>query len=310
MATGVWPLAPCATGCKWIFVQKDFPHPGDLVCEWPTILKCFRCGNTRLGRCNAVWDFDCLPCAKRQRRRLGIIGRSGFSSDRPEGHVALTLTAPGEDELPWDESKCAALGRHKHSGKIGCVVDEFAGAIWNGAAPLKWSRFIQELRRELGVNAEYFAVWEAQLREALHRHALLYVPGISNEKLLAVVSDLAAKHGFGSELVVDVISGSEASARAAFYAVKYVTKGSKRLVCLNPRTGEIGVGSYRCWSSSRRWGDSMGKVKQDAHAWVLSRQQGTRDAQSADGGEAAATRCALGAEGALDPDREIYTMRL
>ena len=39
------------------------------------------------------------------------------------GDILLSaVTAPGADELPWDEQACAALGEHKHSGKLGCRV--------------------------------------------------------------------------------------------------------------------------------------------------------------------------------------------
>lgn len=34
------------------------------------------------------------------------------------GDILLSaVTAPGADELPWDEQACAGLGAHKHSGK-------------------------------------------------------------------------------------------------------------------------------------------------------------------------------------------------
>lgn len=49
-----------------------------------------------------------------------------------DGQTAIaTLTAPGRDVLPWDESKCVIEGPHRHSGPNGCVVDEWMAAQWN-----------------------------------------------------------------------------------------------------------------------------------------------------------------------------------
>ena len=43
----------------------------------------------------------------------------------------MTLTAPGADRLPWDESLCKIDEPHRHSGPAGCAVNPWAAAEWN-----------------------------------------------------------------------------------------------------------------------------------------------------------------------------------
>ncbi len=55
--------------------------------------------------------------------------------------VLFSVTAPGSDHLPWDESACAVAGDHKHSGLLGCQVEAGQALVWNESAQhrCKWS---------------------------------------------------------------------------------------------------------------------------------------------------------------------------
>jgi hypothetical protein len=72
------------------------------------------CRSRRCPEYGLIWAGD-----QRQKlfRNLEALG----------GEILLgAVTAPGGDRLPWDEARCAALGDHKHSGRLGCRVDERA----------------------------------------------------------------------------------------------------------------------------------------------------------------------------------------
>lgn len=230
--------------------------------------------------------------------------------DRPDGYFFITLTAPGEDKLPWDKGFCNHLPSMKCSGAIGCKVDEVALAIWNQNAKQNWSWFMTYLRRELKTQVQFAAAWELQQRGALHRHALNYAPGISLEKMKQAVKIAAAAWGFGVQIDVKAITANNAaemSSRAG-YIVAYITKDLGSVKMLNRSTGELSEGGIRSWSASRRWGVTIAKVKEDRLVWVRTRLLASQGAQSAQG-EAAAL-CALGGAAALETNKEIYTLRL
>ena len=96
------------------------------------------------------------------------------------GDILLSaVTAPGADELPWDEQACAALGEHKHSGKLGCRVDRVAARAWNESAAQRWRRLhrraYQETVKRVGKGSVWLVarVWEMQARGVLHVHPVL-----------------------------------------------------------------------------------------------------------------------------------------
>lgn len=101
------------------------------------------------------------------------------------GRAALfTVTAPGEEFLPWDTEQCAEQGEHRHSGKLGCRVDPKAAAVWNESAQKRWTAAQREAKRradktlrEFGWKGRPVSVllswWEPQKRGVLHKHALL-----------------------------------------------------------------------------------------------------------------------------------------
>jgi hypothetical protein len=114
-----------------------------------------------------VWAGD-------QRRKL-------FANLEAYGGEVLmsAVTAPGANVLPWDESVCAALGHHTHSGMLGCRVVRGAADEFNRSAPDRWRRLhrraYQETVRKQGPKSVRLLarVWEVQTRGVLHSHPVL-----------------------------------------------------------------------------------------------------------------------------------------
>jgi hypothetical protein len=82
-----------------------------------------RCRSRRCLEYGLIWAGD-------QRQKL-------FRNlDALPGEILLgAVTAPGAAELPWGEGACSCLGDHKHSGRLGCRVDEAKARQWNESAP-------------------------------------------------------------------------------------------------------------------------------------------------------------------------------
>jgi hypothetical protein len=98
--------------------------------------------------------------------------------------VMVTITAPGEDRLPWDEAHCARRRTHRHSGPAGCRVQQRAAREWSDTLTWRWSKLrkaaILATQRQL---AETFALgpapsileraYEPQKRGVPHLHLVL-----------------------------------------------------------------------------------------------------------------------------------------
>jgi hypothetical protein len=54
--------------------------------------------------------------------------------------VMVTITAPGEDRLPWDEAHCAHRRPHRHRGPAGCRVQERAAREWSDTLTWRWEK--------------------------------------------------------------------------------------------------------------------------------------------------------------------------
>jgi hypothetical protein len=54
--------------------------------------------------------------------------------------VMVTITAPGEERLPWDEAHCAHRRKHKHRGPTGCRVQQRAAREWADTLPWRWAK--------------------------------------------------------------------------------------------------------------------------------------------------------------------------
>src|SRR5581483_2162868 len=74
----------------------------------------------------------------------------------------LTLTAPGRDRLPWDRRHCAARGKHRCSGTLGCRVNEAEAARWNADVTRRLSALInrsqQRVRDRQGKGVRVFVL--------------------------------------------------------------------------------------------------------------------------------------------------------
>lgn len=189
--------------------------------------------------------------------------------------LLLTLTAPSE--------RGRHCTRHKQCGGFGercvpcpCSPDEGVHlGEWNGACSARWNRFIEDLRRLLGVNVQYFHAAEVQKRGALHFHVMLRLPKSRGINVLPRrLVELAMHHGFGHSVDLQAISSS----RAAGYVAKYASKACtdrEQMPWVHRRTGEVtnGHGRYRVWTSSRRWGLTMAAVRAAQAAWVRERAE-------------------------------------
>jgi hypothetical protein len=268
-------------------------------CEAPVMLRCVKCERVEMVRCRATRDDRCGPCAERHRKDIARVFRSGVNSDRPSGFFFVTLTAPGADVLPWDTSRCGHLAG-ECSGSDGCKGERLPMGVWNGSAPQRWSWFVTEMRRQLKCDVQFAGSWETQSRGALHRHVLMWAPGVTERRMRAAVRLCSARWGFGRQIDVQAIAGSDARelARKAGYCAKYATKGGDLGVTVDVATGEMLEGGYRRWSASRRWGTTMRCVRAERVAWSVA--NGTQPAIPDGGGNAG------GAAGGLDLEQEIY----
>jgi hypothetical protein len=91
--------------------------------------------------------------------------------------VLVTITAPGDDVLPWDEAHCRHPRGGEHSGKRGCRVEQSTAREFNATA--SWR--LAALRRAATVYAERATgtrprfldrAWEAQRRGVAHWHGV------------------------------------------------------------------------------------------------------------------------------------------
>lgn len=170
---------------------------------------------------------------------------------------------------------------------------------WNGRCSERWNRFIEQLRRETGLEVQYFRAAEVQARGALHFHVLVRLPRSRGVVLSeSGMRRIAMAYGFGHEVKLKPITDH----RASVYVAKYVSKSCaarSKMPWVHRQTGEVtdGHGRYRCWTSSRHWGTSMGDVRAEQAAWWA---QGAGEAPTA---KPAPT-------GPLDPNSQRYAESL
>lgn len=212
-----------------------------------------------------------------------------------------TITAPGVEEMPWDESQCNHDPEVKCSGRMGCRVDRMDAAVWNGTASRRWSWFMTYVRRRIGEQVQFCGVWEYQERGVLHRHFLLRIERPTTQKRVsAAVRNSGRRWGFGRQFDVQAITGD--AAMQAWYVAKYAGKTVDSIhgsSVLDVKTGELKASrGFRAWSCSRQWGDSMRSVK----ARQVAFQRGLRA-----GGASRSSAAGPGAGGALDPNSDIST---
>ncbi len=184
------------------------------------------CRSRKCPEYSRVWAGD-------QRRKL-------FMNMTEYGAPILlsSVTAPGSEELPWDERACAALGPHRHSGELGCRVERSAADEWNRAAPYRWRRLhrraYQETVKRYGKGSVKLLarVWEIQSRGVLHVHPVVGY-GTAREMAgarayLTRLAELSPQYGFGFvHHKRDKVKAQPAQGAAA-YLSSYFVKGSGR----------------------------------------------------------------------------------
>ena len=120
----------------------------------------------------------------------------------------FTVTAPGADELPWDQLLCRGIGPHRCTGELGCRVQPQVAKEWNRTAPRRWRALHQRAyvhtSRIYGSDDGLWMlcrVWEKQSRGVLHVHAV-FACATPRQKAAAehyreTLERLAAAFGFG-----------------------------------------------------------------------------------------------------------------
>lgn len=276
----------------------DCERPLEIFNDVTGVVACryVRCRSTRLSRCST--------CATKHRRNVARVGRSGWA-DRPSDRgYFVTLTAPGEDLLPWDKSQCLHGDETPCSGAIGCRCELEPLRAWNDSLGMRWTHFVTYLRRALpDVDVQFFKTYEPQRRGAQHAHIMFRFAGIvTDSRIRAALRWAAGKEGFGKQLKVDAVDLSNGLqiARTAGYCAKYAAKSADAdRSMIDTATGEIVTVHLRPWSKSARWGDSMKGIQAAQRTW----------ASSAGGRPAGVPAQAPGGGAALDLNSDFYTDR-
>lgn len=89
------------------------------------------------------------PSASLAGRRLALQRKFELNFDERAGEAIglLTISAPGEDLLPWDTDECTIEGPHKCSGEVGCRVEWIYAHVWNSTAQARMSRLWEAATR-------------------------------------------------------------------------------------------------------------------------------------------------------------------
>ena len=151
-----------------------------------------------------------------------------------EGRTCLvTLTAPGREVLPWDQSKCRS-GAHRCSGKRGCRVHWLEAAVWNADLTVRLGRLLklarERVRHKHGQHAKVVVlgyVCESQQRGVFHPHIVLgYTTAADRAALDTFRGALAQRRGeygrYRTQVVRRRNPGSFLAADAARYISKYL----------------------------------------------------------------------------------------
>jgi hypothetical protein len=202
---------------------------------------CRSCGRKLFGRSDVCRSRKCPEYSRvwagDQRRKL-FTNLAAF--DAPV--LLSAVTAPGADQLPWDEDCCAALGDHQHSGQLGCRVQQLAADEWNRSAPDRWRRLhrraYQETVKQHGPRSALLLarVWEIQSRGVLHVHPVVAC-GTARQMAgarayLERLAALGPQYGFGFVHHKQGMVKPQAAEGAAAYLSSYLVKGSGRKMAI------------------------------------------------------------------------------
>jgi len=196
--------------------------------------QCPACGRPTFGGANYCKARLCehyAPIWARDQQRKCFANLEAYD-DGDGTAVMFTITAPGREQLPWDENHCASLGEHSHEGPIGCRVRPCDAREWNASCSERWRRLHDRAatltRRETGRRPRMLLrAFEQQYRGVLHVHAAigrgLWIDKVASDVYGKHLARLAPSYGFGK---VDEPTGRARPAReAAAYLSAYLTKG-------------------------------------------------------------------------------------
>lgn len=221
---------------------------GDPRAPFPALGRCRDCGGglpalpSGYVRCrrrtcpgySSLWAGD-------QRRKL-FVNLDAYAelapADRSPQVLLTAVTAPGLDQLPWDDEHCSVLGEHRHSGLLGCRVDADAGSDWNRSAPQRFRDlhrrvYIETIRDGSSRPWMLTRTWEMQRRGVLHVHPVLAFTTAAEQRAarayLARLAVYAPRYGFGFVERKQKVMPARA---AAAYLSSYFVTGSKKKATL------------------------------------------------------------------------------
>lgn len=283
---------------RWQYVGRGQSIEG---CDRPTVMACVTCGQRSEWRCRSSSRALCGPCSTSYQLDVRRIARSGIAT--PTGVVFLTLTAPSEREhsLPsGDVCPCSA-----NAGPLG---------EWNAQAGQRWSWFMTYVRRHVDADAQFFRATEVQSRGALHFHCLMRFSPEGLRRLRSMwrpkdpfcpFRTMVVGRGFGHEIDLQVLDGSPNKLRRLTnYVAKYVSKAvdARHDVPWVPDPDaptSSRRATFRTWSASRRYGQTMAELRRAQVAFMRSIGSTPSPAYLRSGGDSLP----------LDPNTDRYTGR-
>jgi hypothetical protein len=153
---------------------RSAPLSGQRSCKYcgsPLPERAWRHQSKRCPGYSDLWAMDTYVCFD---ENLKVHGSEA---------VLFSVTAPGSDHLPWDESACAVAGEHNHSGELGCQVEAGQALVWNQSAQHRFSTAQREAKRRADIAlrrlgskhkvSKCLSWWELQKRGVLHAHVVL-----------------------------------------------------------------------------------------------------------------------------------------
>jgi hypothetical protein len=260
------------------------PTPLGMDCEQPNGLIYPCCGIFQKIPCDSTKSHFCKPCARRYRRRVRKVAEIGLMRVREKQAFVITLTAPTGRSHCKRRDHPGCRGRGPTCKPCECTIEGFDVGVWNASHSERKNDFLTALRRgeasklqdgkRRHLKIEYFGGVEAQDgkrggsgRMALHDH-LICVADRGVTFSASAVRKLAIAHGFGHELVVDVLpldgAKHEKAARYCGKIAAYVGKACDERALVpwraageDPHKGR----QWRAWTRSRGWACSMAEVR-------------------------------------------------
>jgi hypothetical protein len=215
--------------------------------------RCRHCGRATYGGATSCKARRCpgyAPLWAGDQRRKLFDNFCAF--DQGTGEVVMfAVTAPGQDVLPFDRTRCAHDRGEPCSGLLGCRVLAHLADDWNRSAPRRWRDMHREAyvftmrhlehawgksRVRAGSRPLWLIgrVWEMQGRGVLHVHPV-FAYGTARQKYAVhyyreALERLAPKYGFG--FVSRKFRPQEAKGAAAYLSA-YFCSGKKKKLALH-----------------------------------------------------------------------------